>query len=174
MNAVSVFQNTVTTQSCNANLALATYASNYTFGKFASTTSSKDVFLSSNPSLVTQKLAALGKAPVIGDTNIGAGMTDGIALLTDPATARTTAFKSMIVLTDGLRTEGPDPVAIAAEAWSLNITVHAITFGGNADQALMQAVAAAGHGKYYHAPTSAQLVTAFQQIALALPTILTK
>jgi hypothetical protein len=101
-------------------------------------------------------------------------MTDGIALLTDPATARTTAFKSMIVLTDGLRTEGPDPVAIAAEAWSLNITVHAITFGGNADQALMQAVAAAGHGKYYHAPTSAQLVTAFQQIALALPTILTK
>ena len=73
----------------------------------------------------------------------------------------------MVVFTDGAYTED-DPVPYAAAAGADGIIVHTITFGSGANQADMQAVAAAGYGQHYHAPDAAALSDVFLQIAGSL------
>ena len=78
----------------------------------------------------------------------------------------------LILLTDGIITQGDDPVALAALALTQNIKVHTITFSAQADQALMEQVAIAGGGTFHHAPDSATLHAIFQQLAETLPAML--
>ncbi len=109
-----------------------------------------------------------------GATAIGLGMQEGIQSLLDSA-ARPYAAKTMVVMTDGIHNSGIGPVSVASSLMgSYNLTIHTVTFGDGADQALMQQVAAIGGGKHYHAATGAQLVAIFEEIANNLPTILTK
>lgn len=107
-----------------------------------------------------------------GMTGIGAGMLKGHqALLHD--SARPTAVKTMVVMTDGWQNDGIDPVVVATELTQhYRLTIHTITFGDAPDVERMKAIAKLGHGNYYHAQSGADLYQAFQQIASQLPVML--
>lgn len=109
-----------------------------------------------------------------GSTAIGKGMQEGIQALLDSA-ARPYAAKTMVVMTDGIHNSGTYPDTVATSlVGSYNLTIHTVTFGEGADQALMQTVANIGGGKHYHASSGDELVSIFEEIANNLPTILTQ
>ncbi|MCA9158561.1 MAG: VWA domain-containing protein [Planctomycetales bacterium] len=171
-SSVDTFLTVLNTNPYHPRVSLVSYASNFEFGLFRSTVSSIDQPLTINFDDVRSKLATLATRPLIGNTNIAAGLRDGIATLTEQGGSRPNATHNLILLTDGIMTQGDDPVALAALALSQNIKVHTITFSSQADQVLMQQVATAGGGSYYHAPDAATLHAIFQQLAETLPAML--
>jgi hypothetical protein len=80
----------------------------------------------------------------------------------------------MIVMTDGIHNQGPEPILSAKAAADKNITIHTITFSASADIARMKAVAAAAGGKHFHADNAVELVSVFREIAATLPVLTTE
>jgi Mg-chelatase subunit ChlD len=124
-------------------------------------------------STIDMRLGECASRPLIGNTNIAAGLREGIHELVDPQRSRITSSKSIILLTDGILSQGDDPVELAAQARELNIRVHTIAFSQQADVRLMQRVATAGGGQCYVAPDASTLTSAFRTIAATLPNVLT-
>ncbi len=140
-------------------VSVASYATNATL----------DSWLETDYSVSRSTLASLNTG---GQTAIGDGMNQGIQALLDNA-ARPYASKTMVVMTDGNHNRGTSPLTVANNLVSqYNLTIHTVTFGGGANQSLMQDVADAGGGKHYHAATGSELVQVFEEIANNLPTIL--
>jgi Mg-chelatase subunit ChlD len=99
-----------------------------------------------------------------GWTAMGDGMADANSLLTN---GRAQSRKVMIVLTDGQTNSGGDQdgdnaVAIAN---ANGITIYTIGLGTNLDESLLQSIASAAGGKYYNAPTGADLQNIYASIA---------
>lgn len=107
-----------------------------------------------------------------GNTAIGEGINRGLSSVLYDPNARPFANKSILVMTDGNHNTGISPVTAALSCEANNIVVNAVTFGPDADQALMQQTATTGSGMYLHADTGADLSSAFQQIARQIPVIL--
>ena len=101
--------------------------------------------------------------PMVGNTDIALGIQVGQSVLTS-ADARPSAFKFMIVMTDGGYTE-EDPVPYAKIAAANNLKVHTITFSDAANQEDMISVANAGNGIHYHAETTEDLIAVFEELA---------
>lgn len=171
-SSVDTFLTVLNTNPYHPRVSLVSYASNFEFGLYNSVVSSIEQPLTIDFNAVRSKLAARGTKPLIGNTNIAAGLRDGIATLTEQGGSRPNATHNLILLTDGIITQGDDPVELAALAKSQNIKVHTITFSAQADQELMQEVATAGGGTYHHAPDAATLHAIFQQLAETLPAML--
>lgn len=171
-SAMSTFLNIVEDNPFEIHVAMASYSSNFTFGVYSSTVASLDQPLTLNYALIENRLSAIASKPLIGNTNIAAGLREGINSLTDPATSRTTACKVLILITDGVMTQGDDPVALASLARNSNIRVHTIAFSAQADANLMRNIAAEGGGNAYLAPSAETLTSAFQEIASTLPAML--
>lgn len=108
-----------------------------------------------------------------GATNIGDGILNGAAILSDKRFARSWASRVMVILTDGNWTSGVDPSTCASMAAAQNIEIYTVTFSAEADQLKMQEVAAIGNGKHFHATTPAELSEAFKAISNTLPTLIT-
>jgi Mg-chelatase subunit ChlD len=123
---------------------------------------------------VSGAMTTLSNSPIVGRTNIAAGIDNGIAVLTDPVLARPLAEKTMVLLTDGLFNEGREPHLAAEDAAVYKIVIHTVTFSDGADQAEMQLVAEATGGNHYHAPDAATLEAIFAEIARTLPVVLTQ
>lgn len=171
-DSVDAFLTVLDSNPYHPRVSLVSYSSNFDFGSFASVVSSIDQPLTVNFSDVRTKLAELGTKPLIGNTNIAAGLRDGISTLGSQGTSRPNATHNLILLTDGVMTQGDDPVELAALALTQNIKIHTITFSDQADQELMEQVAAAGGGTHYHAPDAETLHAIFQQLAETLPAML--
>jgi hypothetical protein len=62
----------------------------------------------------------------------------------------------------------------ASDEAAQGTVIHAITFGNDADRAVMQEVARIGKGRYFHASDNSQLAQVFREIALTLSSILTE
>lgn len=172
VDALQVFRNVIDNRDLNAKVGLVSYSSNYTFGLFNSTTVTANQPMSSNTSNFVSAAQSIGMNAIIGDTNIGAGLDTGVSVVTDGTTGRMTANRTIVLLSDGVRTEGDDPVARAQLAAQSRVTVHTISFGDGADQYVMQQIAAATGGNHYHADSGGELVAAFEQIAQELPAVL--
>jgi len=170
--SINTFLNVLNNNPYHPRVSLVSYASNFEFGTFTSTVSSIDQPLTHDFSLITAQIQALGSRPLIGNTNIAAGLRDGINTLASQTTSRPHATHNIVLMTDGMLTQGDDPVALAALALSQNIKVHTITFSAQADQALMIQVAAAGGGSHYHAPNAEALTSIFATLAETLPAML--
>ncbi len=109
-------------------------------------------------------------------TNIGDGIKSAHQALTTPP-ARDSAFKVMIVLTDG-RANRPGgrssakqyAIQAAKNAAADGIVIHTITFGSQADKALMKQIAQIGSGLHYHVPNFnvAQYSKALKKILLEI------
>ncbi|MGI9430518.1 MAG: vWA domain-containing protein [Bythopirellula sp.] len=121
---------------------------------------------------IRNEMGSLSSQPVAGFTNIAAGIDNGILVLTD-ARARPFALKTMVLMTDGRKNRGIEPVISARRASGLDITIHTVTFSDEADFPRMRAVASASGGQHFHAPDSAALERIFRQIASTLPVLLT-
>jgi Mg-chelatase subunit ChlD len=169
--AVDIFQNQLTELSFEARIGLVSFSSNFVFGLFESEASTIESGLTTDYDTVTSSLSAIGSRPLIGNTNIASGMQDAVVVLTGNG-SRITAKATMVVLTDGVRTQGIDPIKVAQAAAAANITVHTITFSDQADQNTMREVAAVGGGNHYHAPDDEALQSIFREIAETLPSIL--
>jgi Mg-chelatase subunit ChlD len=172
---VTAFTNVLTTRQLDAQVALTTFAEDYSFGTFTSDESSTDVPLTKTYSQITAKMTEWNTKVLVGDTNIEAGLAEGRSALTGTGT-RVTAQRTIILLTDGVPTSGSTNLAtIAANYRAEGIVTHVITFGGQAasgtNQTRMQNTAASGYGQYYHAPDSATLTSVFRQIAEGLPAV---
>lgn len=173
-SSVNIFANVLNEAPIKTRVSLASYSSNFTFGIWTSVVASIDQRLTTDYTTLKTKLNDLAKQPLIGNTNIAAGLREGVNALTDPTLTRITSCKSIILLTDGIVSQGDDPVALATTAREMNIRIHTIAFSAQADVALMQRVAQAGGGQCYVAPDAASLETAFRTIAATLPNMLTE
>jgi Flp pilus assembly protein TadG len=175
--AVNSFVSVLQARNLDVHLALATYAEAFTFGTYSATEASLDVQLTNNFNSTVTAMNNYGQNPLLGDTNIAAGLALAQSELTGPR-ARTTANRTIILLTDGVATTGNTDIPGIALSYrqTNNIVMHTITFsaeaGTSAAQAAMQGAATNGNGMYFYAPTSAQLQTAFQTIADSLPAVL--
>ncbi|MEQ8847323.1 VWA domain-containing protein [Botrimarina sp.] len=172
LDALATFKGVVDRRDLNPQVALVSYASNYTFANFSATRSSRDQKLDPDTLKFLDAAHRLGEKPIIGDTNIKAGMDRAKTVLTSNPERRDTANRTMILLSDGRRTEGGDPVVGAEQAAAQRITIHTISFGDGADQAVMAQIAQVGNGSHYHANTGPELQAAFEQIAEELPAVL--
>ncbi|MEM9354247.1 MAG: vWA domain-containing protein [Planctomycetota bacterium] len=174
VDALDIFRVVVNQRDLNAQIGLVSFASDYTFGHFSSTRVSTDLGLTLDTSAFLSSANLVGSKPIIGDTNIAAGIDAATLALTDPVVSRLTANRTMVVFTDGVRTEGIDPVIAAASAAAERITIYTVTFGDGADQLSMIDVADIGQGEHYHATDAASLEAAFRAIAEQLPAVLTE
>jgi Mg-chelatase subunit ChlD len=132
-----------------------------------------DSALSVDYALARSAMTQLSSNPIIGGTDIGAGIDTAVQSLKSSA-ARPYARKTIIVMTDGHWTDGSNPVDAARRAAMELMTVHSITFSTGADENLMKEVARTGNGRHYHAPDAATLRQIYEEIAYTLPIILTE
>jgi Ca-activated chloride channel homolog len=140
-----------------------------------SDTASQDCPLGFSTTPVNAQMDAISANFLGGATAIGDGIGAGIAILSDPGSARPVARKTMIVMTDGIQNAGSDPSYQAQLAFNTyGIVVHTISFSDGADQTRMEEVALLGGGRHWHASNATQLQAAFAEIAKTLPTILTR
>lgn len=173
-DSIDVFVQILNDAPIKSRVALASYSSNFTFGIWTSVVASIDQGLTLDYLTIPSKLDDIAKNPLIGNTNIAAGLREGINVLTDPSSSRMTSCKTIILLTDGLLTQGDDPVQLATMARAMNIRIHTIAFSAQADADLMTRVAQAGGGQVYIAPDADSLRAAFRTIAATLPNMLTE
>jgi Ca-activated chloride channel family protein len=178
-SAVNTFVSTLQARNLDVHVALVTYAETYSFGTYSATEANLDVTLTSNYSSIVTAMNNYGANPLLGDTNIQAGMVLAQGELTS-SRARSTADRTIILLTDGIPTSGSSNIAAItlADCQNSSIVTHVITFGAEASsgaaQTAMQSAASSGNGMYFAAPTAGQLTTAFTTIADSLPAVLIK
>lgn len=173
-DSIDVFVNVLNAAPIKSRVAMASYSSNFTFGIWTSIVANIDQELTLEYLTLPEKLDQIAQSPLIGNTNIAAGLREGINALTDPSNSRMTSCKTIILMTDGLLTQGDDPVQLAKMARQMNIRIHTIAFSAQADAELMTKVAQAGGGQCYIAPDAEALTNAFRVIAATLPNMLTE
>jgi hypothetical protein len=175
--AVNSFISVLQARNLDVHVSLVTYAETYSLGNYSATEASVDVPLTSNTSLIVPAMNVWGQTPLLGDTNIAAGMTLAQGQLTG-GSARTTADRTIILMTDGVATTGNTDIPSITQSYRTgsSIVTHVITFGGEAatgsPQASMTSAASNGNGLFFNAATAAQLTAAFQKIADSLPAVL--
>jgi Flp pilus assembly protein TadG len=176
-SAVNTFISTLQARNLDVDVGLVTYSENYTLGSLTAAQATLDVTLTSNYSSILTAMNVYAAQPLLGDTNISAGMALAQGELTG-SRARATADRTIILLTDGIPTTGNTNIASITQTYRTgsSIVTHVITLGAEAgsgaNQAAMQNAATNGNGLYFNAPTSAQLQQAFITIADSLPAVL--
>jgi Ca-activated chloride channel homolog len=153
-------------------VSLVSYASTYKFGDHSVTVSNLDQPLTLSYAAISNSLDHYKTVPLMGATNITAGLSTGINHLNDSRFRRMTSQKSIILFSDGLFTDGPDPTSMIAAANDSNITIYTISFSDQANKSLMANIARQTHGQHFHANTAEELRQAFRRIAETLPTVL--
>jgi hypothetical protein len=152
-------------------VALVSFASEGTWCSHGNNKADTNCQLSENHGLVTAAMSRQSGLKFNGNTNIAAGITKGIEVLTSED-SRPYAAKTMVLMSDGAYTEGPRPRSVAPQAASHDIVIHTITFG-EADPNEMRAIADATGGNHYIAPDAVALQNIFEEIALTLPVMFT-
>lgn len=158
-SAVNVFLDELQLTTQDEQVALATYSSNSTL----------DQGLTINYNSIR---TASNRMRAAGTTAIGLGLQDGMRAVTGTG-RRPFAIPIVILMTDGIHNTGVPPIVPARTARAQGILVHTVTFGTDADQTQMRAVAAETGGRHLHADTGADLLNVFRDIARTLPVLLT-
>jgi Ca-activated chloride channel family protein len=170
--AVEAFLQQLEATGQDERVGLVSYSSNTSQCGFNYNIADINSDLVSNYAPIRTVMKNLSSRPVKGATAISAGIDDGITVLTGKK-ARAFAVKTMILMTDGIHNLGPEPVLSARVAKTKDIVIHTITFSDDADIKRMEDVAAATGGRHFHAPTAADLISIFKEIAATLPVLLT-
>jgi len=165
------FINALDTTPQSEYVGLVSFASSYTASSLTNNASDVNCNLSANSSAVTSAMSTLSTKKWNGATNISAGITKGIQVLTGPS-ARPFAAKTMVLMSDGAYNQGQVPHVVAAQAAANDVIIHTITYG-EADPVEMKAISDATGGNNYVAPNAQALQDAFEEIALTLPVVFT-
>ena len=183
-SAVEVFLDEAGGASSPPRTSLVTWASDYTMPVTPYTeyeASSVDYVLpangyhdwDSNAYAIQTKMNYLSSHPMMGGTNISAGIMDAVAQLTG-ANAHPLANKSIILLTDGLWTDGPDPMGAAQVAADAGIVINTISLLSTADPELMADIAELTGGVTFKATSQEELEQVFRELARSLPVVLSE
>lgn len=123
-----------------------------------------------NKAEIKASISALGSIPMMGGTNLSAGLDDAVVSLTDPDVGSFSS-KVIILMTDGQWNDGRNPVDAAKDARDAGIIVHTVSMmtGYHPD---MAAIAEITGGKYYRTTNAQQLSDAFRELARSLPIVL--
>jgi hypothetical protein len=165
------FVNALETTPQSEYVGLVSFASSYSACSYSNNASDINSPLSESSGAVTSAMSTLSGKKFNGRTNIAAGITKGITVLTG-ASARPFAAKTMVLMSDGAYNEGAVPHVVAAQAADEDIIIHTITYG-EADPVEMKAISDATGGNNYIAPNAQALQDAFEEIALTLPVVFT-
>lgn len=119
-----------------------------------------------NSVLKARLRATLGRIRARGSTALHEGWLTGCQTITEALAGSADAVARCFLLTDGLANVGQtDPERIAAEAAGIreNAGIGTSTFGigEDYDENLLEPMAAAGGGQFYHLRTAADLATTF-------------
>ncbi|MCG6158410.1 VWA domain-containing protein [Rubinisphaera margarita] len=120
---------------------------------------------------VNGKIQAHYSDIMMGSTNMAAGLDAAIDMLTDSST-NSLAYKTIILMSDGMWNTGRDPILSAQDAAAADITIHTVSFVSVDNQSAMTNIAATTGGKSYSATNQAQLKDAFEELAGSLPIVL--
>ncbi len=172
--AVSAFITAMQSTRPNDKLALVTFGSNYTAGGVTNLESSLDVQLSTTYATTLTATQAYGTRVFNGATYTASGMDAARTELTSSGRTRSFAKKVIIFLTDGATTGGRSVTSAATDAKNAGITIHTITFGAVFNQTDMINTASITGGKYYQAPTPADLPNIFRTIVSSFPVFMTE
>jgi Ca-activated chloride channel family protein len=164
VNAVAAFLNELNRSPQNEHIALVTY----------NESAKVDQDLTTNYGKILGQLGTYSQKFDSGGTNISAGMAQASRVLELSSNARPWASKVIIVMTDGLQTEGSNPVSTARSIAEQGVMIFTITFAAEANQFDMRRVAAEGGGRHYHATNGAMLATVFRDIARNLPALISQ
>lgn len=124
-----------------------------------------------NTNSIEGALNALEAVPMMGGTNMSAGLDLAIAQMSSD-TSSTLANKIIILLSDGVWNGGRDPVESARDAADQGITVNTISMLSR-DQETLEEVAAITGGRFFSADDDTELAAAFFELARTLPVVLT-
>lgn len=160
VNAITTFTATLDETPVDEKVGLASY----------SELATEDVPLTDNLTLISNAVAAL---PVGGYTSISRGMESGKKVM-KKSRGEDFVERTLIVMTDGLHNRGPEPRGIAESLAADGVTIHAITFGADADRTRMEEIADIGGGRHFHADNGLELEQVYREIALTLSTMMTQ
>lgn len=123
-----------------------------------------------NKAAIQSIISDLGSAPMMGGTNLAAGLDDAVAALNRPGVGSFSS-KVVILMTDGQWNAGRNPISAAMDARDAGIVVHTVSMltGFHPD---MAAIAEITGGKYYRTNNAQELTAAFQELARSLPIVL--
>ncbi|MEZ6123619.1 MAG: VWA domain-containing protein [Planctomycetaceae bacterium] len=164
-------------------ISLVTWGSDYTmpispYTKYSAATIDSKLPSKTNASWSTEttsvkgSVSTLGSKPMMGGTNMSAGLDAAVAQVTGTQSS-SYANKIIILLTDGVWNEGRDPLLAAQDARAKNITVHTVSMLST-DQSTMRQIAEITGGRSYVANDTDQLRQAFYELARTLPVVLTE
>ncbi len=156
-NAVDIFLNELVATPHIERVSLVVY----------STSAQRPLALTENLNQIHTTLAPI---QANGMTAIGLGLQAGLDSIRNDPLARPFAEKTVIVMTDGHHNTGISPLTVVNSAGAT--TVHTVTFGSGANQAMMQDLARRGNGIHLHANSNQQLAEAFRDIARQLSVML--
>ena len=162
VNAVDVFLSELAQSPQRERVTLVTYAGSAT----------TDHDLTEDYSMPLAALSQYSANFNSGDTNISAGLRVAANTLASSSNVRPWASKVIVIMTDGIRTQGGNPVSRARTIGKTGVMIFAVTFSASADQQAMKDVAAAGGGIHYHAATSSGLADVFREVARNMPTLI--
>lgn len=124
-----------------------------------------------NAASVRSLIAAKAAAPIMGGTNLSAGLDRAVGVLTG-TNSNSFSSKVVILLTDGNWNAGRDPVNAAYDARAEGIIVHCVSMLTQ-NQSVLEDVATLTGGRYFRTSNEAELTSAFNEIARSLPVVLT-
>jgi Ca-activated chloride channel homolog len=124
-----------------------------------------------NKTNVRNAVQALNNMPMMGGTNLSAGLDAAVAVLKG---TNSSLYKNKVVilLTDGQWNAGRDPVLAAQDARSQGVTVHCVSML-TSEQTVLDTIARTCGGKYIRTTNTNELRAAFIELANSLPVVLT-
>ncbi len=123
---------------------------------------------------IDSALAFHSTAYLGGLSSLADGLNSAMTLLTNRVSARPWASRVILLVSDGNENFGVGAANIARTAAQSHIMVYTISVGSDANQRLMQDLAAAAHGRHLHADSPDQFVQAVDEVNRHLPVLITR
>lgn len=181
--AVDVFFQEASVYNPQPRTALVTWGSDYTMPMSPYTiytASSTDVSLpavtgfnwTANTAAITSSIAGRATTPIMGGTNLSAGLDRAVAVL-NGTNSNSFSSKVIILLTDGEWNAGRNPINAAHDARAQGMIVHCVSML-TLNQTVLADVAELTGGRYFRTRNETELRAAFSEIAKSLPVVLTE
>ncbi|MEQ1826878.1 MAG: vWA domain-containing protein [Pirellula sp.] len=181
-DSIDLFLNEIGNYTPQPRTALVTWGSDYTmpispFTAYSASSvntplpSNSGYNWSTNKTNIKNAVQALNSVPMMGGTNLSAGLDAAVAVLKG---TNSSLYKNKVVIlmTDGQWNAGRDPVLAAQDARSQGITVHCVSML-TSEQTVLDTIARTCGGKYIRTTNTSELRAAFIELANSLPVVLT-
>lgn len=120
--------------------------------------------------LITNRITQLGTQPMMGGTNLSAGLDQAVGHITNQ-NARTLTNKVVVLFTDGMWNAGRSPILAAQDARNAGVIVHTVSVITGAQPDLQQVASITG-GMSFTTQNETQLRAAFREIAASLQIVM--